>query len=307
MNWDLDFCISLDSPIMNASGVMDTSWDELKQLAVSNTGAVVMKTCTLEPREGNPKPRYGRFDCGSIQAMGLPNLGYKSYLEFAEKLKKLGKPVVASVFGFNTKEYEFLVSRFQDSSVDAIEVNLSCPNADVGIPAYNLELMDEILGAISDLGEKPIGLKLPPYLTLNDVDRMARVIERHSVSYLTLINSYPTGLVIGDDERPIIVPRNGFGGLSGDCIKPIALANVAMFRKKLRDVYIIGVGGISSGKDVLDFFLVGADAVQIGTALKDEGISALQRIEKEFLTVLGDRRVSDIKGKALNMKYGQRI
>ncbi len=284
---------------MNACGVMDTTWEELVALASSRLGAVVMKTATIRPREGNPTPRYARFKYGSIQAMGLPNLGYKAYIKFSEELKKFGKPVIASVFGFNLDEYEFLVSEFQKSEVSAIEVNVSCPNAGEGIPAYNTKYLDEVLSRVTSIGDKPIGLKLPPYLTEKDVKEVSSIIKKYNVSYITLVNSYPTGLVIGEDEKPLIVPRNGFGGIGGESLKPIALANVAMFGKSMKDVYIAGVGGISSGKDVLDFFLAGADVVQLGTVLKENGLSAISEIEREFMDLLRGRSIEEIKGKAL--------
>jgi dihydroorotate dehydrogenase (fumarate) len=153
--------INFDSYVMNASGINDSTLEELEVIASSSSSAIVMKSCTLEPRIGNPEPRYSRLEQGSIQCMGLPNLGYKKYLEFAEKLKaKYKKPIVASVAGTNLEEYRTLVKSFQSSAVDLIEVNLSCPNTDKTVIANNLREVKNILNGIDSLGEKPLGLKL---------------------------------------------------------------------------------------------------------------------------------------------------
>ena len=298
--------IEFNSCILNASGPLCSTLEELKEIAKSNSAAVVMKSCTLEPRKGNEEPRYIRLPLGSIQSMGLPNPGYKEYFELIPRLKKHQKPIIVSVVGFSPDEYETLVKAFQESEVDLIEVNLSCPNI-INKPsvAYSLKQTEEVLARISNLGKKPIGLKLPPYLNSNYQEQIAELIKKYRISFISSINSIGDTLIIDPEkETPVIKPKKGFGGLSGKYIKPIALANVRRFYELLKnEVSIMGVGGIKTGQDVFEFLLAGADAVQVGTTFEKEGINCFQRINKELEEILnkkGCSSISEIKGK---LKY----
>ncbi|MCK5044119.1 dihydroorotate oxidase [Candidatus Parcubacteria bacterium] len=298
--------IEFSSCILNASGPNDTTFEELAAIAESMSSAIMMKSCTIEPRQGNDKPRYVRLPLGSIQSMGLPNLGYKEYVRFASELKKYNKPIIASVAGLCTADYIQMVKEFQKSEVDLIEVNLSCPNLE-GKPqaAYDFQQTENILSKVFELGEKPIGLKLPPYYDLAQYQQMAELIIRYNVSFITCINSIGNTLIIDPEtETPVIKAKSGFGGLCGDYIKPIALANVRYFYELLKDkVSIFGVGGVKSGTDVFEFLLAGADAVQIGTAFEKEGVGSFQRINEELLEIMrrkGYSSVQEVKGK---LKY----
>ena len=295
--------VQLDSYLMNASGPKCTTWDELEVVAQSASAAVVTKSCTLEFREGNPEPRYSDLPLGSIQSMGLPNLGYKAYLEMVPKLKALGKPVIVSISGFSIEENVEMVSAFQNSDVDLIEVNFSCPN----IPgkaqvAYDFEQVECALKALTVLGDKPIGIKLAPYFDMSHFIAMANILKKFPVKFITCVNSIGNTLIIDPiTESPIIKPKGGFGGLCGDYIKPIGLANVRAFRELLSDdIQIIGVGGIKNGVDAFEYLLAGADAVQIATCFEKEGASCFERIENElvaFMANKGYQKLSDAKGK----------
>lgn len=306
MNVDLSTTIAgvqLDSYLMNASGPQCTTWDELESIGQSASAAIVTKSCTMEFREGNPEPRYSDLPLGSIQSMGLPNLGYKAYLEMVPKLKALGKPVIVSISGFSIEDNVEMVSAFQNSAVDLIEVNFSCPN----IPgkaqvAYDFEQVDCALQALTVLGDKPIGIKLAPYFDMSHFIAMAEILKKYPVKFITCVNSIGNTLIIDPEtESPIIKPKGGFGGLCGDYIKPIGLANVRAFRELLDDnVQIIGVGGIKNGVDAFEYLLAGADAVQIATCFEKEGASCFERIEGElntFMAKKGYNQLSDAKGK----------
>ena len=277
--------INFNSYVMNASGINDSTLEELEVIASSGSSAIVMKSCTLEPREGNKEPRYARLPLGAIQCMGLPNLGYKKYIEFASKLKeKYNKPIIASVAGLDAKDYPVLVKAFQESDADMIEVNVSCPNlADHSIYGYGNWEVEQILKSISNFRQKPIGLKLPPYLQGGN-SYLVGVMQEYNVSFITCVNSVPNTLVIdAEKEIPILKPKKGFGALCGSYIKPIALANVFQFYQLLEGgISIIGVGGIETGKDAFEFLLCGADAVQIGTCFEKQGSEAFARINKEL-------------------------
>ncbi|NUJ97936.1 dihydroorotate oxidase [Candidatus Gracilibacteria bacterium] len=303
--------IKFSHPIFNASGPACTTLEELEIIGKSESSAIMMKTCSLEPREGNPEPRYKEVPLGSINSMGLPNLGYKKYVEFSHILKeKYKKPVIASVVGFCStqacnNDFEIIVKAFQeDSLVDLIEVNLSCPNV-VGKPqiAYDFETSDTILSLVENLGNKDIGIKLPPYFDPSHTNAMSEVIKKHpQVKFITCINSVGNTLIIDPEtEQPIIKPKGGFGGLGGEYVKPIALANVRAFYKNLGEsVKIIGAGGILNGIDVYEFLLAGASAVQLGTTFAKEGPEAFARIKKEFENYLekkGKKSLDEVIGK----------
>jgi len=298
--------INFDSYVLNASGPKDSTLEELKVIAESGSSAITMKSCTLEPREGNAEPRYVRLQFGSIQSMGLPNLGYQEYIELASELRKYNKPIIASIAGLTIDDYQKMVKDFQNSKVHLIEINLSCPNLEGKAPiAYNFEQTELVLNKIRDLGEKPIGLKLPPYYERSQCEQIVKLVQRYNISFITCINSIGNTLVIDPEkEMPVIKPKKGFGGLSGQYIKPIALANVRMFYELLMNkVSIIGVGGIKSGSDAFEFLLAGADAVQIGTTFEKEGSLSFGRIDKELKDILqkkGYNSIQEIKGK---LKY----
>ena len=219
------------------------------------------------------------------------------------ELKKLGKPVVVSVSGFSLEDNIEMVTAFQNSAVDLIEVNFSCPN----IPgkaqvAYDFEQVESALAALTVLGDKPIGIKLAPYFDMSHFIAMADILKKFPVKFITCVNSIGNTLIIDPvTESPIIKPKGGFGGLCGDYIKPIGLANVRAFRELLPDdIHIIGVGGIKTGIDAFEYLLAGADAVQIATCFEKEGQSCFKRIEDEFRTFMEDKgydKLSDAKGK----------
>lgn len=291
--------IELDSYIFNASGIRDSTLDELEKIGESGSSAILLKSCSLEPRKGNEKPREVDIPSGYFQSEGLPNLGYKKYLEFIPKLKKYKKPIGASVIGFSLEEYKLLVKAFQESKADLIEVNLSCPNiVEEGLPiTYDFDKIRKLLDKISDLGKKPLGLKLPAYLCPVLQERMADLIQEFNIPFISLINSIGNTLLIDPkSETTLIKPQGGFGGLSGGRIKPIALGNVRRFYELLKNkVSIIGVGGIRTGEDAFEFLLSGADAVQVGTTFKKEGVGCFKRMNTELEKILQRKNYNSIE------------
>ena len=196
-----------------------------------------------------------------------------------------------------------MLRAFQVSEVDLIEVNLSCPNLK-GKPqvAYDFEQCEEIIGEISDIGKKPIGVKLPPYYDFVHHQMMSEIIRKYRIKFVTLINSIGNALFIdAEQEAPVIKPREGFGGLGGHYIKPVALANVRKFYKLLpENVSIVGCGGIYTGKDAFEFLLAGTSAVQLGTIFMQEGINCFGRIDMELRQIMerkGYTSIADVRGK----------
>lgn len=296
--------IPLPSYVFNAAGPKDVTFEELKVLAESGSAAVVMKSCTIDPREGNEEPRYADLPLGSINSMGLPNLGYREYLGIVKKLKALTKkPIIASLAGMQPSDIPVLMEAFMGSDTDLIELNLSCPNLK-GKPqiAYDFEMTDQILKDVTKGKKKPLGIKLPPYFDPVHSEQMAAVIKKYPIDFLSCINSIGNTLVIDPEtEKPLIKPKGGFGGLGGEYIKPVALANVRAFSQLLGDrMSIIGVGGVMTGTDAFEFLLAGADAVQVGTVFMKEGPGCFARIASELSEILkrkGYKDIASAKGK----------
>ena len=295
--------VSLPSYVFNASGPNDVTLAELEAIGQSGSSAIVMKSCTIEPRDGNETPRYVDVPLGSINSMGLPNLGYRKYVEFIPGLRRHGKPVIASLAGMQPSDIPVLVDAFLASDVDLIELNLSCPNLK-GKPqiAYDFEMTDAILKDVCKKLTKPFGLKLPPYFDPVHWEQAATIFKKYPIDFLTCINSVGNTLIIdGETEKPLIKPKGGFGGLGGDFVKPVALANVRAFSQLLGDkMSIIGVGGIKSGMDAFEFLLCGADAVQVGTVFMKEGPACFGRIDRELGEIMkrkGYKSIAETKGK----------
>jgi|SRR5579859_139900 len=278
--------------LMNASGPNCTTLAQLTALAQSDAGAVVTKSMTREPRAGNAEPRYADLPLGSINSMGLPNLGYLAYCRLLPRLREFGKPVVASIAGFSLDDYVTIVRATSEAGFDLIEVNLSCPNI-AGEPqvGYDFGHSEEVLAAVRAVCRRPLGVKLPPYFDPVHHERMAAIVRRSGVDFLTLINSVGNALVIdAESETPVIHPRVGFGGLGGEYIKPVALANVRAFHTLTGGaIPIIGVGGAYTGRDVFEFLLAGASAVQLGTAYMQEGTGIFARVAAELDALLAAR------------------
>jgi dihydroorotate dehydrogenase (fumarate) len=234
--------------------------------------------------------------------MGLPNKGYKEYITIIENLST-SKPIIASTAGKTIEEYLIIIRGFLKSKADLIEVNISCPNVETEPIAYDFQQTEKLLTEIKKLKpEKPIGLKLPPYIKKSELKYMANLILKYNINFITCINSLPNCLIIDyEKECSIIKPKKGFGGLSGSYIKPLALGNVRQFYELLEDrVFIIGVGGINSGQDAFEFLLAGADAVQVGTCYEKEGADCFKRINEELAYILQKKNYKSIleaKGK----------
>ncbi|WP_185871193.1 dihydroorotate oxidase [Blattabacterium cuenoti] len=304
--------IKLSSCIMNASGALCSTEQELNKLLKSSSGAIITKSCTSFPRKGNMNPRY--FYCkkyGSINSMGLPNLGIDFYLDFFEK-KKTKKPIFLSISGLSEEENFFLLRKANLSSkISAVELNLSCPNIlvkdkknnmiNIGYDSYKLS---SFLKEVFKLYEKPLGLKLPPYFNEIDIKNIAFILNKYPIYFVTCINSIPNGIFINStNESVVISPKKGFGGIGGKIIKPFALANIRLFYLYLRkEISIIGCGGITNGKDIFDHVLCGASAVQIGTQFIEEGLTVFDRLEKEFISILEKKNYLSIDNFKGNLK-----
>lgn len=291
---------SFESCLMNAAGVHCQTRQELEEVLASFAGSFVTKTATLNPREGNSEPRFVGDLNGSINSMGLPNLGIDYYLDYLEELKR--PDVFLSVTGLSSQEIFAVLEKVKASSfAGLVELNLSCPNV-VGKPqtAYDFDLTKEILSQAFMILDQPLGVKLPPYFDLAHFDQMATILNQFPLAFVNSVNSIGNGLWI-QGQSVVIKPKNGFGGIGGAAIKATALANVHAFYQRLNPaIALIGTGGVSSGRDVFEHILCGASMVQVGTALMAEGPAIFERLEKELFAEMsqyGYQNLDDFRGK----------
>lgn len=296
--------IHLNSCIYNASGPKCTTKEDLENIGKSFSAAILTKSSTLELRQGNPKPRYYENELGSINSMGLPNQGYQFYAGLANEMQQYNKPYFVSVAGLSLENNLTMLKELnQVPNIDAIELNLSCPNVP-GKPqtGYDFERTQQVLDQVCKFDNHPLGIKLPPYFDLVHFRQMAEIINQYPIKFVTCVNSIGNGLVIDiQQEQVVIKPKDGFGGVGGDYIKPTALANVRQFYLLLRDdIDIIGSGGVKNGADAFEHILCGASAVQIGTQYMREGTACFERIEKELKNLMAEKNyqsIHDFKGK----------
>ncbi|MEY8458483.1 dihydroorotate oxidase [Lactococcus ileimucosae] len=293
------------NPFMNASGVHCMTVEELNDLKKSDAGAYITKSSTLEKREGNPSPRYVDLALGSINSMGLPNLGFHYYLDYAlEQQKHQEAPLFFSIAGMSKEENIEMLKIIQDSAFSGItELNLSCPNVP-GKPqmAYDFQATKDLLERVFSFFKKPLGVKLPPYFDLVHFDQMADILNKFPITYVNSVNSIGNALFIDSEAEAVVIkPKNGFGGLGGQYIKPTALANVRAFYTRLKpEIQIIGTGGIETGQDAFEHLLCGATMLQIGTALHKEGPGIFTRISKELQEIMdekGYQSIDEFRGK----------
>ena len=248
---------SLPNYVYNAAGVRCTSYEELDYLAMSSVGAILTKSCTMNPRKGNPPPTYWSDGYVSINANGLWNNGIRYYLDYVY-IKE--KPYIIS-----TVDPE-CIELINDSSIcDLIEFNISCPNV---MSAFVEESrQDDVLRGIVEKTSLGVGLKVSALSTVDSFVRFSELIDRNGFRYVTAINSMPMGLVI-EEGKPVVSAN--VGGVGGSSILPFSTANVAYHRYYLSEkIDVVAAGGVSTKSDVDLFRDLGAAAVQIGTAFQD--------------------------------------
>lgn len=296
-----------ENPFMNASGVHCMSTDELDEMDNSRAGSFITKSATTSHRAGNPEPRYFSVPLGSINSMGLPNQGVDYYLKYVLNRQKShpdSSAVFFSVAGMSVEENLNLLKKIQDSDFNGTtELNLSCPNVP-GKPqvAYDFEMTQEILSKVFEFFKKPLGVKMPPFFDFAHFDAMANILNQFPLAYVNCINSVGNGLYIDvETETVVIKPKDGFGGLGGEYVKPTALANVRAFYTRLSpSIKIFGTGGIKTGQDAFEHLLCGATMLQVGTELYKEGVSIFERLEKELKEIMekkGYSTIDDFRGK----------
>lgn len=296
---EVEICqIKMRNPTVLAAGVLGSTAASLNWAARSGAGAVVTKSFGMEPNKGYPNPTTVEVEGGIINAIGLSNPGVEN---FTEELGKLdgNVPKIASIYGSTPLEFSQIAERV-DNLVDALELNVSCPHAMKGCGAsigQNPDLTTEIVSAVKKSVKSPVIVKLTPNVT--DIVEIAQAAEIGGADALTLINSLGPGMRIDlETGKPVL--SNGFGGMSGPAIKPVALRCVYQVYESVK-IPIMGVGGIMDYKDVVEFLYAGARCVQIGTAVMYEGLEVFSQINsglEKFMNEKGYDTVEEIVGLA---------
>lgn len=292
--------LSLKNPIMPASGCFGFGREYSEYYDLSRLGAIIMKAATGSKRLGNPTPRVAETASGMLNAIGLQNPGVNEVIKNEVPfLAQYDTKIIANIAGSTIEEYEKVAKAFnQTKDVHALELNISCPNVKEGGIQFgtDTEMAARVTEIVKNASDKPVYVKLSP--NVSDITAMARSVEKAGADGLSMINTL-TGMQIHlPSKQPLLA--NKTGGLSGPAIKPIAIRMIYEVRQHV-SIPIIGMGGISTAEDVLEFLLAGANAVAIGTANFQNPFTCIDIIEKlpEVLKQNGFHSVKDAVGKGI--------
>ena len=284
--------LKLTTPVICASGTFGFG-EELRGMTdFSYVGAVTTKTITLKPKAGNPPPRIYETECGVLNSVGLENPGLDVFIK--EKLpliRKLKAKCIVSVGGFSTSEYKTIVTRLsQKSGVDAIELNLSCPNLQLKkLVSQSPKATYQLIKTLRKLTKKPLVVKITPEVT--DIAKVAKAAQEAGADAIALVNTFFSMAIDIDTQKPVL--GNVYGGYSGKAIKPMSLYRVWKVSQNVK-IPVIGGGGIETWRDAVEFILAGATAVSIGTINLTYPNSA-KDITKGIKNYLSKKKIKDIR------------
>jgi dihydroorotate dehydrogenase (NAD+) catalytic subunit len=287
--------IRMRNPVMAASGTFGYGEEYASLIDVKKLGAIVLKSVTLKPREGNVPPRLVETPAGLLNAIGIHNIGVEALK--AEKLPGLrnaGTPIIVNIWGENIDEFAKVTEALGDvEDIAGIEVNLSCPNVGGTLFAQDAAAAERLLENVRKRCALPLIAKLSPQVT--DVTLIAKACEDGGADAVSLINSFPAMAIDVETKRPLL--GNVTGGLSGPAIKPIAVKMVWEVSKAVK-IPVVGMGGIMSASDAIEFMLAGAKAVAVGTANFVNPHTAEEIVNgmRDYLVKNGFSSVSQIVG-----------
>lgn len=272
--------LNLKNPTMLASGIMGETGQSLFSISQEGCGALVTKSIGVEPREGHNNPTFFETDHGILNAMGLPNPGIEEYKNEIIKAKEGGVPVIGSIYGKDAEEFELLAGKMQNFGVNALELNLSCPHAkgfgtDLGKDPKNVMGITQAVKKAVDI---PVFVKLSP--NVNSISDIAQAVENAEGDGVVAINTLSAMVINSELAQPVLA--NITGGLSGPVIKPVGLRSVYDIKANT-DLPIIGVGGILSGVDAIEYIMAGASCVQIGSGVYYKGKGVFKEVCDEIL------------------------
>ena len=302
VNTAVDLCgIRLDNPVIPASGTFGYGYEFAELFDINELGSFSFKGTTAEPRFGNPTPRIAECPSGMLNSVGLQNPGAQAVkdVELPRLKQVFHKPVMANVSGFSVDDYVYTVSLLEDEAqIGWFEVNISCPNVHGGGMSFGTSAAAaaEVIAAVRKVTKKPVLAKLSPNVT--DVAEIARACEAAGADGISLINTLLGMRIDLKRRRPVLA--NTTGGLSGPAVLPVALRMVYQVAQAVR-VPVVGMGGVSSARDVLEMMMCGATAVEVGAANLVDPYASLKivRALPDALMELGVNDINDIIGAAL--------
>ncbi len=281
------FGVEFENPVWTASGTFGFGLEYAPYIDLNKVGAVCVKGLSINPREGNEPPRIWETPCGMLNAIGLQNPGVEYFIEkIIPELQKYKTRVIANIYGSTIEEYIAVAKELRGvEGVDAVELNISCPNVKKGGLAFGVDPVEaaKLTEAVKKNTDKPVIVKLSPNVT--DIVEIAKSVESAGADALSAINTL-LGMAIDIYRRKPRI-KNKFGGLSGPAIKPVAVRMVYQVSKAVK-IPVIGIGGISTWEDAVEFFLAGASAIQVGTAnffnpkAVEEIVNGLEKYLKEM-------------------------
>jgi dihydroorotate dehydrogenase (NAD+) catalytic subunit len=291
--------VNLRNPFLLASGIWGESGESLAGAWRAGAGAVITKSIGSVPRPGYPNPTIETYDrWGLLNAMGLPNPGIEEYPREIEVARQAGATVIGSIFAGDAEEFARLAVRMASTGVVALELNLSCPHAEgfgteIGSTPENVE---KVVRAVTKAVSLPVIAKITPNTA--DAAGLALAAERGGAAAVSAINTLRAIAIDVRLRRPVLA--HGLGGLSGPAIKPVGLACVWQIFEKV-SIPVIGVGGIATAEDALEYVMAGARALEVGTQVTFDGIGVFGRLARDLsglLEELGFARLEDAVGVA---------
>ncbi|MFX0036937.1 MAG: dihydroorotate dehydrogenase [Candidatus Hermodarchaeota archaeon] len=292
--------LKLKSPIILASGILGVSFSSMKRVIDAGAGAVTTKSIGPKPRKGYKNPSIIEIYPGTfMNSVGLANPGIDEFISEIKEIKKFNIPLIVSVFGNTNQEYIDVATKAENAGADAIEINISCPHAEISSIGIDKNLTFKIVQFLKEKLRVPLFVKLNPNVT--DIVEIALAAEKGGADGVVAINTLSAMKIDVNTKRPIL--SHGSGGLSGKAIQPITIKKIYDLYKVL-NIPIIGCGGIDSWQDVIEFFLAGASAVQVGTALykKIEIISEINFGITQYLKDHQFMSINELKGLAHHFK-----
>lgn len=293
---DLGF-IKLKNPVIAASGTFGYGLEFAPFIDLNKLGGIVVKGLYFSPREGNPPPRLVETSSGLINAVGLQGIGVKKFSEeILPQLRKYSTAIIVNVCGEREEEYASVVEFLdKEEGISAYELNISCPNVEKDglCPALNPESTYSVVSLVKKSSSRPVITKLSPNVT--DIEEIALSAQEAGTDALSLVNTFLAMAVDVETRKPLL--SKVFGGLSGPAIKPIALRMVYQVVRRVK-IPVIGMGGILSGKDALEFLITGAKAVEVGTANLIDPEATVKIIDelKEYCQKKGIDKIETIIG-----------
>ena len=289
--------LELKNPVMTASGTFGYGLEFADLMPIDGIGGIIVKGTTLNPRQGNDYPRMAETASGMLNCVGLQNKGVDYFCEYIyPQIKDIDTNMIVNVSGSSPEDYAACAARIDAlDNIPAIELNISCPNVKDGGMAFGVtcEGAASVVKAVRKAYHKTLIVKLSPNVT--DIAEIARAVEAEGADSVSLINTL-MGMAIDIEKRRTMLSINT-GGLSGPCVKPVALRMVWQVAKAVK-IPVIGLGGISCAKDAIEFLMAGATAIEIGTAnFLDPAVSIKVRDGiNEWLDSHGCQSVSEIIG-----------